>query len=93
MLIKIVIVYFILINLIAFASMGIDKKKARKHRWRVMEKTLFLFALIGGSVGSICGMYFFHHKTKHWYFVIGMPAILLLQIAAAVFVYIRFFKG
>ena len=67
-------------NLTGFALMGIDKQKARKKAWRIPEATLFLFALCGGSIGSIIGMYAFRHKTKHWYFVIGMPLILVLQL-------------
>ncbi len=66
--------------------MGIDKRKAVKHAFRIPEATLFTIALIGGSIGSIAGMYFFRHKTRHWYFVYGMPAILLLQIALVMFV-------
>ena len=73
-------VYAAAINLIAFALMGIDKNKARKKAWRIPEATLFLFALFGGSIGSIIGMYTFRHKTRHWYFVVGMPLILVLQI-------------
>lgn len=85
-----VILYLLLINLFAFALMGIDKEKARRHKWRIPEKTLFLSALLGGSVGAIAGMQFFRHKTKHWYFVIGMPAILVLQAAGYFFLSHRF---
>ena len=60
--------------------MGIDKLKAKKNAWRVPEKTLFAVSIIGGSIGTWAGMYVFRHKTKHWYFVIGMPMILVLQI-------------
>ena len=72
--------YVIIINLIGFGAMGLDKRKARKHAFRIPEATLFIIAAIGGSIGSILGMYYFHHKTRHWYFVYGMPAILILQI-------------
>ena len=72
--------YFILINLIGFALMGIDKRKAIKGAFRIPEATLFIVALIGGSIGSIAGMYTFRHKTRHFTFVYGMPAILILQI-------------
>ena len=72
--------YLILINVFAFALMGMDKSRAKKHAWRISEKTLFLSAVFGGSVGAILGMMLFRHKTKHWYFVIGMPLILFLQI-------------
>lgn len=87
MILKIGIPYLILTNLIGFAAMGIDKKKAIRHKYRIPEKTLFLIALLGGSAGSILGMQLFRHKTKHWYFVLGMPAILILQIALIFFLY------
>ena len=74
--------YYILINLIGFFTMGIDKRKAIKRAFRIPESTLFIIAIIGGSLGTLLGMYVFHHKTRHWYFVYGMPAILLLQIIA-----------
>ncbi len=77
-----VIAWLVIINLIAFAVFGIDKKRAKKGQWRIPEKTLFLSAILGGSIGAILGMYIFHHKTKHWYFQIGIPAILIVQIAA-----------
>ena len=72
--------YLIAVNLIGFALMGIDKYKAKKRAFRIPEATLFIDAIIGGSIGSIIGMYAFRHKTRHWYFVYGMPAILILQI-------------
>ena len=78
--------YVVIVNLIGFALMGIDKHKAIKHAFRIPEATLFTIALIGGSIGSIAGMYVFRHKTRHWYFVYGMPAILILQIALVLFV-------
>lgn len=74
--------YVIIMNLIGFFMMGIDKRKAIKHAFRIPESTLFIVALIGGSLGSLLGMYVFHHKTRHWYFVYGMPAILILHIIA-----------
>ena len=80
--------YLILINLAAFLLMGADKSKARRHRWRIPERTLFLCAVLGGSAGAIAGMWFFRHKTRHWYFVVGMPAILAVQIA--VYLLLRF---
>ena len=72
--------YFIAINLIGFALMGIDKYKARKRAFRIPEATLFTIAVIGGSIGSILGMYAFRHKTRHRSFVYGMPLILIIQI-------------
>lgn len=80
-------IYLVCINLAAFAVMGADKRRARQEAWRIRERTLFLLAIVGGSVGAIAGMYAFHHKTRHWYFVIGMPVILILQLAAAVLIY------
>ncbi len=85
-----VIVWLVIINLVAFAIFGIDKKRAKKGQWRIPEKTLFLSAILGGSIGAILGMYFFRHKTKHWYFRIGIPAILIAQI---VIVYLLVNKG
>ncbi|MDE6053053.1 MAG: DUF1294 domain-containing protein [Lachnospiraceae bacterium] len=83
---NIIALYLILMNITGFAMMGIDKRKAIKHLWRVRESTLFLIALTGGSVGSILGMRIFHHKTRHWYFVYGMPLILILQILLIVLI-------
>ena len=86
----IVIIYLVLINLAAFALMGLDKRKAKKNLWRIPEKTLFLSAILGGSAGAIAGMYVFHHKTRHWYFVIGMPLILVIQIGLGIWlIYLR----
>ena len=76
----ILLIYLAGINILAFILMGADKRKARKNRWRISEKTLFLSALLGGSVGALSGMVLFRHKTKHWYFKYGIPAILVLQI-------------
>ncbi len=84
------ILYLAIVNLFAFFQMAYDKNRAKKHKWRVPEAQLFLAALIGGSIGSILGMQVFRHKTKHWYFVWGMPAILVVQAAIAVyFTFIR----
>ena len=76
--------YLAAINLAAFFLMWLDKRRARrKGARRVRERTLLLSALLGGSVGAIAGMRLFRHKTKHWYFVWGMPAILILQLVLA----------
>lgn len=81
------ICYLVAVNLAGFAAMGIDKAKAKKRAFRIPEATLFLIAIIGGSIGSILGMQLFRHKTKHWYFVWGMPIILILQIALVLLLY------
>ena len=80
------IVYLLLINIAAFALFGADKRKARRGDWRISEKALFLSAVLGGSLGALIGMRLFHHKTKHWYFVIGIPAIFVLQIIGCVLI-------
>ena len=80
-------IYLIIVNLAALVLMYSDKQRAIRHHWRIPERTLFLSAIIGGSIGAIAGMYLFHHKTRHWYFVIGMPAILVAQIAAWVLLF------
>lgn len=81
-----ILLYFFLINIVGFSIMGIDKHKAKKHLWRIPEKTLFMIAAIGGSLGSLCGMYLFRHKTKHKAFVLGMPFILVLHISILLFI-------
>ena len=82
-------VWLIAINFVTFAVYGADKRRARRGAWRVPEKTLFLLPLLGGSVGALLGMRVFRHKTKHWYFVWGVPAILLAQLALAVWLLYR----
>ena len=72
-------IYLVGVNLAGLTLMGIDKYKAKHHRWRIPEKTLFLVAACGGSVGSWAGMYLFSHKTRHRAFVLGMPLILVIQ--------------
>lgn len=84
--IKLVLLYLLLINAISLVLMLADKRKAQKNLWRIPESTLFTAALFGGSIGSILGMYLFRHKTRHWQFVLGMPAILLAQIALIVYI-------
>lgn len=69
------------VSLADFVLMGVDKRRAKKGDWRVKERTFFLLALAGGTPGAILGMWTFRHKTKHWYFKYGLPALLLAQIA------------
>ncbi|WP_291580278.1 DUF1294 domain-containing protein [Clostridium sp. UBA6640] len=77
--------YLIIINLIGFYIMFLDKRKAKNHKWRIPERNIFLIALLGGSLGCLLGMNIFRHKTKHWYFKFGLPTILILQVVAIMF--------
>ncbi|WP_419726962.1 DUF1294 domain-containing protein [Terrisporobacter petrolearius] len=74
------IYYLIIINVIGFFIMNIDKKKAIKKAYRIPEKNLFFICVLGGSLGMLIGMYKFHHKTKHNKFVYGVPSLLILNI-------------
>ena len=85
----IIIYYLLAINAVAFFAYGIDKLKARKGWWRIPEATLLLLAIIGGSIGAWLGMKVWHHKTMHLKFKYGLPAILLLQLALAVYLCTR----
>lgn len=80
-------IYLIVVNIIGFAMMGIDKQRAIRGAWRISEASLFLTAIIGGSLGCILGMQKFRHKTKHWYFKYGMPSIFFLQIMVFILLY------
>lgn len=82
-------VWLVVINVATFAVCGADKSRAKKGRWRIPEKTLLLLPLLGGSVGGLLGMAVFHHKTRHWYFRLGLPLMLLLQAALAVYLAAR----
>ena len=86
MLYTIVAIYLLLINLAGIFIMWLDKRKAKKGAWRIKEKTLFLVALLGGSLGTTLGMYWFRHKTKHWYFKFGFPVILIAETVLIVWV-------
>ena len=79
-----ILYYVAAVNIVAFMLMFVDKEKAKRHKWRIPEKTLFMSAILGGSVGAILGMQIFRHKTKHWYFVWGMPMILVLQVVLVI---------
>ena len=82
--------YLLLINAVGFVLMGVDKRRAKRDQWRISEKALFLPPLLGGTVGAILGMQVFHHKTKHWYFRYGLPALLVLQLVLAGWLYWKF---
>lgn len=87
--VTVVLIYFIFINFTAFLLMGIDKSKARRGKWRIPEKTLFLSAILGGSIGAMLGMQTFRHKTKHASFRIGMPCIFIFQLVLVIFFIFR----
>ena len=82
---KLFAIYLAVMNGLGVAVMWSDKRRARLHRWRIPEKVLFGVSLLGGSAGTWAGMYLFRHKTKHWYFVVGMPLILVCQAALAIY--------
>lgn len=82
-------IYLILINLTAFISYGLDKRRAKSGAWRIPERTLILLAAVGGSIGAYAGMRVFHHKTRHNKFKYGVPAIFIAQAAIAALCYVR----
>ncbi|HYE83511.1 MAG TPA: DUF1294 domain-containing protein [Clostridia bacterium] len=77
---KVLVIYLIVVNMAAFGIMGIDKHKARRHKSRISENSIFTSGIIGGGLGVLLGMSFFHHKTKHLKFKVGIPVIVLLNI-------------
>ncbi len=79
-----IIIYILIINLITYAMMYIDKKRAKKGKWRIKESTLFILVFCGGGIGGIAGMKIFRHKTKKTRFVIGFPAIIIMQVLAII---------
>lgn len=83
------LIYLAVINVAAFAAMGIDKARAKADAWRIPEATLFLLAVLGGSVGGILGMRLFRHKTRHKTFTIGFLAILVCQLALAAYILMK----
>ena len=83
--IKNIIIYLVAINIIGFLAMWIDKAKAKRGSWRIQEKTLFMITVLGGGIGTISGMYTFRHKTQKLAFTIGLPAILILEIATVIY--------
>lgn len=89
---ELILLYLLIINAIAFLLMLADKYKAKKNLWRIPEATLMTSALLGGSVGALAGMYTVRHKTKHLKFTLGIPLILIAQIALCVFLYLKLGK-
>ena len=81
------LIYLIIVNVLTFFVFGLDKWKAKNHKWRIPESTLIGLCLFGGSLGALLGMYAFHHKTKKKKFTFTIPEILLIQIIAIVLAY------
>lgn len=81
---KFAFLYLLIVNAAGFLSMLVDKLKAKKNLWRIPESTLLTIALIGGSIGSLIGMYTVRHKTKHLKFTIGVPLILVVQVGMCI---------
>lgn len=89
---EIITAYLIVVNLWAFALMWFDKRRSkRKGARRIRERTLFLSALLGGGLGAFLGMWVFRHKTRHWYFVLGVPLIAIAEAAAGFWLYMNYF--
>ena len=84
-----ILLYFLIINIIGFLAMAIDKWKAKNNAWRIPENTLFSITVLGGGIGTIAGMYVFRHKTKKPKFTIGMPVILVLEIVLVIYELIK----
>ena len=82
-----VIIVLAVMNILSFTLMAMDKKAARKGKWRVPERTLFLFTALFGGLGGVLGMHLLRHKTKHWYFRVFFPALLVLQIVVLVMLF------
>ena len=80
-----IIIYLIIINIIGFLVMYIDKQKAQKGKWRIPEKTIFIITVLGGGIGTISGMYAFRHKTQKLHFTIGLPTITILEIIGVIY--------
>ena len=87
---NIILGYLLAVNITSFLLYGIDKYKAKKGRWRISEATLLLMAVIGGSIGAWGGMRIWHHKTMHKKFKYGIPIIIILQVALAVYLLTNF---
>ena len=80
-----IIIYLIIINIIGFLVIYIDKQKAKKGKWRIPEKTIFIITVLGGGIGTISGMYAFRHKTQKLHFTIGLPTITILEIIGVIY--------
>ena len=85
-----ILLYLLIVNAVAFLLMLVDKLKAKRGAWRIPEATLFSIAILGGSIGSILGMYHFHHKTKHWYFVVINILSLIIHVFVGYLILTKF---
>ena len=79
----IILIYLAIVNIVTFCLFGIDKRKAKRDKWRIQESTLLWWAAAGGSIGALLGMKAWHHKTLHRKFTWGVSAILIAQIVIA----------
>ena len=86
---EMLLIYLIVVNIIGFLIMLIDKKKAEKGKWRIQEKTIFIITALGGGIGTTAGMYTFRHKTQKLGFVIGFPFITILEIVTIIYFAIK----
>ena len=84
---QVILYYLAAMNLLGFFFMGLDKWKAKKRAWRIPEATLLLVSALGGAAGALIGMHLFRHKTRHWYFLYGIPAMLVVHILLGIFIW------
>ena len=84
-----VLLLLAVMSLFLFVMMALDKGKARRGAWRISEKALFVFALLGGAIGGTAGMFLFRHKTKHWYFRFGFPLLAAAQLSLVIWLYLK----
>ena len=89
-LLKYLIVYLVIINLVGFLAMVIDKRRAKKGEWRIKEGSLFMITLLGGGIGTIAGMYLFRHKTKKLKFTVGLPTIFIVEVVLIITLLIKY---
>jgi len=83
---KLLILYYLIINILALLLYGMDKRKAQKHQYRIQEKTLLIIAFLGGALGALIGMTLFHHKTKHMKFILFNPIFLCIHIGIILYI-------
>ncbi len=85
---KLLLIYLVIVNIICLWLFFVDKKRAQSGRYRIRERDLFLWALVGGAPGGWLGMYLFRHKTRHFKFIFGFPLIILLQLGIIYYIYL-----